>query len=245
MTAVDRYFDVLAERLDLLRRTSSAAIEAAAEACASTLRAKGTIHVFDTGHLVSDEFFTRAGGLAAVVPLRIAMTVDDPHPTRAVDTSAVEATIPELVTAALGRSRLRPGDVLVVASTSGTAALPVELCQRASAHGVTTIALTAIEYSIRLDPRHPSGVRLADVGDIVIDSAAPYGDGMLRLDGLDHPACPFSGIGAVAALWAVEARAIELAAADGMPPTIYPSVNLPNGVELVEGARERYAALGF
>ena len=80
---------------------------------------------------------------------------------------------------------------------------------------------------------------------IVIDSAAPYGDGMLRLDGLDHPACPFSGIGAVAALWAVEARAIELLAADGQPPTVYPSVNLPDGPELVDQARDRYAALGF
>lgn len=244
MTAVDRYFEVLADRLDVLRRTSSPAIEAAAMACATALKGKGVIHIFDTGHLVSDEFFTRAGGLAAIVPFRIAMVVDDPHPVREVDGSAVEATIPELVTAAFARSRLQAGDVLIVGSTSGTAALPVELCQRATDRGLATIALTSIEYSTRLVPRHQSGKRLADVGDIVIDTAAPYGDGLLLLDGLDHPCCPFSGIGAVTALWAVVARTIELVTAEGTAPTIYPSVNLPDGPQLVERARARYADLG-
>lgn len=245
MTAADRYFDVLADRLDLLRRTSGAAIEAAAVACATTLQARGVIHVFDTGHLVSDEFFTRAGGLAAVVPLRISVVVDDPHPVREVDAIAVESTIPDLVTAVFARSRLERGDVLIVASTSGTAALPVELCQRAAERGLTTVALTSIEYSTQLAPRHPSRKRLADVGDIVIDSAAPYGDGLLRMDGVEHPCCPFSGIGAVTALWAVVARAIELVTAHGTAPTVYPSVNLPDGPALVEQARARYADLGF
>jgi uncharacterized phosphosugar-binding protein len=194
---------------------------------------------------VSDEFFTRAGGLAAVVPLRISVAVDDPHPVREVDGPAVEATIPELVTAAIARSRLERGDVLIVASTSGTAVLPVELCQRAKDRGLTTVALTSIEYSTRLAPRHPSGKRLADVGDIVIDSAAPYGDGLLQVDGVEHPCCPFSGIGAVTALWAMVARAIELVAAEGTAPTVYPSVNLPDGPALVERARARYIELGF
>ena len=227
-----------------MRQVSSPAIEAAATACATTLKGKGVIHVFDTGHLVSDEFFTRAGGLAAIVPLRIAMVVDDPHPIRDVDASAVEATVPELVTAAFARSRLRRGDVLIVGSTSGTAALPVELCQRAAAAGLATIALTALEHSTRLAPRHPSGKRLADVGEIVIDTAAPYGDGLLLLEGLEHPCCPFSGIGAVTALWAVVARAIELATAEGTSPTVYPSVNLPDGPQLVERAQARYEKLG-
>jgi uncharacterized phosphosugar-binding protein len=162
-----------------------------------------------------------------------------------VDAAAAEATIPELVTVALARSRVRDGDVLVVGSTSGTAALPVELCRQASARGLRTIALTAVEYSTRLAPRHPSGMRLADVGDVVIDSAAPYGDGMLLLDGLEHPCCPFSGIGDVTALWAVVARAIELVAADGPAPTVYPSVNLPDGPPLLERAQARFRDLGF
>ena len=135
--------------------------------------------------------------------------------------------------------------MLIVASTSGTAALPVELCQRASERGLTTVALTSIEYSTQLAPRHPSGKRLADVGDIVIDSAAPYGDGLLDMDGVAHPCCPFSGIGAATALWAVVARAIELVTADGTAPTVYPSVNLPDGPTLVDRARARYADLGF
>lgn len=244
MTAVDRYFDALADRLALLQARSGPAIEAAAAACATALRSGGVIHVFDTGHLVSNELIIRAGGLAAIVPFRIEMVVDDPHPVREVDMAAAEATTPELVTVALSRSRVRRGDVLVVGSVSGTAPLPVELCRQAAERGLLTIAVTSIEYSTRLVSRHPSGLRLGDVADIVIDNAAPYGDGMLLLDALVHPCCPFSGVGAVTALWAVVARTSELLAADGLPPTVLPSVNLPDGPELLERALARYKDLG-
>ena len=83
--------------------------------------------------------------------------------------------------------------MLIVASTSGTAALPVELCLRAAERGLTSVALT-VDRVLDAARAAPSvRKRLADVGDIVIDSAAPYGDGLLRMDGVEHPCCPFSG----------------------------------------------------
>ena len=193
---------------------------------------------------MSHELINRAGGLAAFVPFRIELVVDDPHPVREVDAAEAAATIPELVTAALASSRTRPGDVLVVGSVSGTAPLPVELCRQARDRGLVTIAVTSIAYSTALEPRHPSGRRLAEVAAIVIDNGAPYGDAALALDGVDHPCCPFSGVGAVAALWAVVARTVEILAADDLAPTVFASINRPDGPELLDEARARYRELG-
>ena len=110
--------------------------------------------------------------------------------------------------------------------------------------GLRTIAVTSVAYSSALAARHPSGLRLAEVADIVIDNGAPYGDATLALDGVEHPCCPFSGVGAVTALWAVVARTIELLAAEDLPPTVFASINLPDGPELLETARARYRELG-
>jgi uncharacterized phosphosugar-binding protein len=244
VTAVDRYFDDLFERLGNLRNRSGHAIETAAQACAASIAEGGVVHVFDTGHLVSHELIDRAGGLAAFVPFRIQLVVDDPHPVRDVDAAAAEGAVPKIVAAALASSRTQPGDVLVLGSVSGTASLPVELCRQARDRGLRTIAVTSVAYSSALAARHPSGLRLAEAADIVIDNGAPYGDATLGLDGVEHPCCPFSGVGAVTALWAVVARTVELLAADDRPPTVFASINLPDGPDLLEKARARYRDLG-
>ncbi len=244
MTAVDLYFEDLVGRIARLRTGSASAIEEAASACARSIGVGGVVHVFDTGHLVSHELINRAGGLAAFAPLRIELAVENPHPSRELDAEAAQAAIPALVEAALASSRVRPGDVLVIGSVSGNAPLPVELCRQARDQEVRTIAVTSLAYSSRLEPRHASGMRLAEVAEIVIDNGAPYGDAALELDGTDHACGPFSGVGAVTALWAVVARTVELLTADGLPPTVFASINLPDGPQLLEEARARYRDLG-
>ena len=48
---------------------------------------------------------------------------------------------------------------------------------------------------------------------------------------------PFSGVGAVTALWAVVARTIELLAAEHLEPTVFASINLPDGPGCLDGPR--------
>jgi uncharacterized phosphosugar-binding protein len=95
------------------------------------------------------------------------------------------------------------------------------------------IAITALTYSRELASEHPSGLHLYEAADLVLDNHAPYGDAMLVVDGLDYPICPVSGMGAVAVLWGVVAGMIEEMLARGLKPTVYPSVNRPNGKALV------------
>ena len=45
--------------------------------------------------------------------------------------------------------------------------------------GHRLVAVTSLEHTARSEPRHPSGKRLAEIADVVLDNGAPYGDVVL------------------------------------------------------------------
>ncbi|MCS7066111.1 MAG: sugar isomerase domain-containing protein [Fimbriimonadales bacterium] len=242
------YFTKLRQQLEELEKRSLRAIEQAAEVCASCLLNGGVVHVYDTGHLVSRELINRAGGLAAFTPFSFDLQVHNPNPYReaqGVGGQTTPETVRAIVRAALDRSRIAPGDVLIIGSVSGKTPFPVELALQARGRGIFTIALTALDYSSRLASEHESGKRLFEVADLVIDNAAPYGDAMMQMEGLEEPFCPASGIGAAAALWAVVAGIIEQMVQAGKPPTVFVSINRPDGQERYKQSIERYKREGY
>jgi uncharacterized phosphosugar-binding protein len=248
MSGLDLYFDTLAERIAALRTDSAPGIREAARACADSLLAGGAVHIYDTGHLVSRELINRAGGLAAFIPLGFSLALENPHAGRqtAGDPRGPSAGVPELVAAALAQSNLRAGDVLIIGTVSGNSPMPVELCLQARKLGVKVIALTAAkEYASKLQSRHPSGKKLYEVADLVLDNHAPFGDAMLAIAGMEHNCCPFSGLGAVITLWALAAELCELMCAGGSPPTVFASINRPDGPELYEASKKRFLEKGY
>ena len=76
-----------------------------------------------------------------------------------------------------------PEDVFVIASNSGVNGSIVGMALAAKEHGHGVIAVTSLEHTARVTPKHPSGERLSEVADVVIDNLAPYGDTTLTLDG--------------------------------------------------------------
>ena len=80
---------------------------------------------------------------------------------------------------------------------------------------------------------------------MVLDNHAPYGDAMLEVEGLDYPVCPASGLGAVAVLWAVVAGIIENMLAQGLKPTVFPSINRPDGKTLVSQVETEARRKGY
>ena len=135
--------------------------------------------------------------------------------------------------------------MLFVGSVSGKTANVVELALQARAHGLTVIALTALAYSSKLASEHPSGKRLYEVADLVLDNHAPYGDALLEVEGLDYPICPASGIGAAVTLWAVVAGIVEEMLRRGLKPTVFPSVNRPDGKTLVSQVEAEARRKGY
>ena len=226
---IEQYFAKLRTRIDEIAAQTEP-FQQAAKICADALANGGMIHVFDSGHLVSHELINRAGGLAAMNRLAFSLNIDHVVKARA------DLPLPEGNTLSYGyikhvfeSNQLRPGDVLFVGSVSGKTANVIEVALQARQHGLYVIAVTALAYSSKLASEHPSGKRLYEVADLVLDNRAPYGDAMLEVEGLDYPICPASGVDAAVIMWAIVAGIVEEMLGRGLKPTVFPSINRPDG----------------
>lgn len=155
--------------LDALGRLDLAPVAAAARELAPRIRAGGLLHVLGAGHsqLLALEGFYRAGGPAWLHPL---------YDQRLSTARGVRVTTYER-SPGLGRELvdgLDEGGALLVVSTSGRNAVPVEAAESAAAAGLLTIAITS---------RAP-GNRLAAAVAHVLDSAVPPGDAVVPVGGV-------------------------------------------------------------
>ena len=85
--------------------------------------------------------------------------------------------------------------MFLIASNSGVNGSIVGVALRAKAEGHPVIAVTSLEHTNAVTPKHPSGQRLSEVADVVIDNRAPYGDTTIEVPG-------GVGVGAVSSLTA-------------------------------------------
>ena len=163
--------------VSLLERFSSSQAEALVAAATQIVDAHRTgkrFLVFGTGHshMVAEEFYSRAGGLAFVTPmLQNELTLTD-HPFKS---TLIERTL-GMASVYFELYHPTAGDVLLIASNSGRNALPVELAKLAKAHGVHVIAFTNLAQSQTIASRHPDGKNLYHYADLVIDNCGAYGD---------------------------------------------------------------------
>ena len=229
-------------RLEALTRDAeSGALEPAIGLLADALRAGGVIHAFGTGHseAFAMEIAGRAGGL--IPTNRIALRDIVLHGDRPVDvlTGSLERE-PWVVDELMATVPVGEHDVFVIASNSGVNGSIVGVALWAKEHGHPVIAVTSLEHTARVQPKHPSGKRLSEVADVVIDNLAPYGDATLELDG-------GIAIGAISSITAAFiAQLLTLGAAqaiadDGETPPMYISANIPGGDEHNSVLEDRYA----
>jgi uncharacterized phosphosugar-binding protein len=240
---IDQYFEKLRALIDEVAAHPEP-IRQAAELCAGALASGGMIHIFDSGHMISSELINRAGGLVAMSSLSFNLNVINPVKARA-DCAPANSLSYGYIEHVFETNQLRAGDVLFVGSVSGKTANVIELALQGRARGLKVIAFTALAYSKQLPSEHPSGKHLYEAADLVLDNYAPYGDAMIALEGLDYPVLPASGMGAAAVMWAVVAGTIDNMLARGLKPTIFPSVNRPDGRRLVSQAEAEALRKGY
>jgi uncharacterized phosphosugar-binding protein len=206
------------------------AIDHAVHLIAGRLMAGGILHVFGTGHarIPMHEMAGRAGGLMPVNLVRISDLAffGDREPADLAD--PLLERDPALAEPLLALAGVASGDVVLMASNSGINGAVVEFATLVHERGVPIVAITSVTHSSSVASRHPSGVKLMDVADIVIDNGAPAGDAALDLgDGVVVGAVSnLAGVVIVQLLTEGIARAYLDA---GESPAVYRSMNLPDG----------------
>ncbi|MCX7299462.1 MAG: SIS domain-containing protein [Rhodobacterales bacterium] len=228
MTALRQtYRNNIVTIIDGIIANQSAALDAARDAVADALRNDGLIHVAGSGHshLLAEEVFYRAGGIAAAQ----AILDEDLMLHRGAERSTLIEREPGQAARVLSHYTVTPGDVVIIASNSGRNAYPIELALLAKEAGATTIALTSLTHAQHITSRHPSGKRLFELTDVVLDNGGAYGDGSLAIPGLAAKMGPTSTIIGVYLLNTVMAEAVALLAAEGIAVDIYQSANTDQG----------------
>jgi uncharacterized phosphosugar-binding protein len=122
---------------------------------------------------------------------------------------------------------VQPADVFVVASNSGGNGSVVELARLVKERGHALVAITSMAHTTAVASRHPSGKRLFEVADVVLDNGAPYGDAVLTTG--EVAVCGLSSITAALLAQMVVAEVVRTMVDAGEVPPVYLSANVPEG----------------
>ncbi|MDP4509490.1 SIS domain-containing protein [Nonomuraea turcica] len=230
--------------LDLAHQVAESQAEPvkhAAGLIVASIRAGGVVNAFGSGHseAIAMEIAGRAGGLVPsnrLTPRDLVLYGGRPP---SVLTAELERD-PAIAHEIYALAPVAPQDVFVLISSSGVNGTVVELATIVKDRGHPLIALTSVKHSSRMTSRHPSGGKLLDLADVVLDNGAPYGDAILDLPGGGSYGAVSTITSALLAQMVVTEAVDELVAMGETPP-IYLSANVTGGDEHNRALESRYA----
>src|SRR5262249_45483556 len=199
LPAAERFFRAALARLQPLLDGQREALDRAAALCTDAIAADGLAHLFGCGHsrMLCEEMTPRQGcfvGWHTIVEL--ALTYHNPI----VGANGLRQSLHLEKTPGYAEQILRnfafgPNDVMVVISTSGIREVIVEMAEGARRRGLKVIGVLSQAHCAQARPAHPSGRKLPDVADLVLDNGAPVGDTLVELEGAPGRTGPFSTLG--------------------------------------------------
>lgn len=220
-----KWIDEAAKLLDYIADTQLDKIAAAAEICAKAIESGGLVHLFGTGHsrIPVEEMFPRYGSFPGFNPIaELSMTfhtqVTGANGQRqAMFIERVEGLAEQI----LANFSFGPDDAMIIYSSGGTTAVPIEMAMGAKQRGLPVIAVTSVAHSGASPSGHSSGSHLLDHADIVIDLGIPVGDSLIEIDGSETRVGPGSTISNIAITNEIKVQTAGLLASRGaLPPVL-------------------------
>lgn len=191
ISGITQYLTAIQDLQRQVVETQAAVLDQIATHMLATVRNGKRIFVFGTGHshMLAEEAFYRAGGLAAAVPIFMTdlMLHENPDLSSRLERTAGIAAI------LLDQYQCQPGEMLFVYSNSGVNHLPVEIAMLARQRGLAVVGICSIAYA-KVAPLSAIGQRLDEVADYVVDNLGVPGDGLVPLEGSDWRVGPSSTI---------------------------------------------------
>ena len=213
--------------IDRLENTQAEVIDKVSALCAERVKNGGLMYFFGTGHshMICEEPFYRAGGLACVYPI----LETDLMLHEGASKSSIYERMPGLGGAIIDHRPLGVGDVLFLISNSGRNAVIVDAAARAKEKGALTVAITSVRHSSSVSSRHPSGKRLFEVCDFVIDNGGIPGDACVTLEGLSQTIAPTSTVIDVSIVNLISIGTAQKLIESGVTPLVFTSANTDKG----------------
>ncbi|MFP4078281.1 MAG: sugar isomerase domain-containing protein [Candidatus Izemoplasmataceae bacterium] len=187
------YFHHIQSLLDTVLKHESTAIEKAVDMLYDATVNKRNIFVFGASHagILSQELTYRAGGMATMNPVHSPGLMLDVKPVTF--TSKMER-LEGFGTLIADKTPIQKDDVIITHSVSGRNTVMIDFVDAAKKRGAKIIALTNLTYSKEVESRHPSGKRLFELADLVIDNHGDKGDAAMKFEGMDQKVAPTSTV---------------------------------------------------
>ncbi len=205
-------------------------IEEAAQLFSKSILQGRMVHVFGSGHsrIMVEEMWPRYGsfpGFNPIVELSLSfhnLVVGANGQRQAMFLENVSGLAPRI----LRNFGLTPEDSALIISSGGCNVVPVEMAEEFQRHKVPVVAIISRTHSEASTPRRADGRRLQDFADIVLDTGAPVGDAMVKIEGLETPVAPGSTVGGCLLVNAVKAETAAILTAAGQPPKVLTASNV-------------------
>lgn len=223
-------------------------IDQAAALFAKTILSGRMVHVFGSGHsrIMTEEMWPRYGsfpGWNPIVELSLSF-----HNLVVGANGQRQAMFLENVSGLAGRILrnydLTTEDSALIISSSGCNVVPIEMAEGFHQRGIKVVAIISREHSDASTSKRADGKKLQDFADIVLDTGAPVGDAMVKIENLDTPVAPGSTVGGCLIVNCIKAEVARLLTEAGQPPKVLSAgavVGAERAVELFESAYDEHA----
>jgi uncharacterized phosphosugar-binding protein len=220
----------------------------AADMFSETILRGQMVHVFGSGHsrILVEEMWPRYGSFPGWNPIvELSLTF---HNLVVGANGQRQAMFLENVSGLAARILrnfdLKDGDTALIISSSGCNVVPVEMAEEFLRRGVKVVSIISATHSEASTSRHRDGKKLQDFADLVLDTGAPVGDAMVKIDGLETPVSPGSTVGGCLLINAIKAEVAQRLTQAGQPPKVLTAgalVGAEKATELFEAAYDEHA----
>lgn len=242
-----KYLEKCRELLAVVEAQSDV-IRQAADWFTATILAGRMVHLFGSGHsrILVEEMWPRYGsfpGFNPIVELSLSFhnLVVGPNGQRQ---AMFLENVSGLAERILRNFDLSERDSALVVSSSGCNVVPIEMAQQFKSGGIKVVAILSRRHSEASRSQHPSGRKLQDFADLVLDTGAPAGDAMVSIEGLETPVSPGSTVGGCLLVNAIKAEVAARLTRAGQPPLVLTAsavVGAEKAAAIFESAYDEHA----
>ncbi len=240
------YYTRTVALLEELCASQGDALAHAADLCAARIAKGGLIFLFGSGHsrMMCEEMTPRQGGFVgfyALVEQALSnhATIVGPNGLRAALHLERCTGYAEKI---LESFRFGPHDAFIIISTSGVRSIIIDMALGAKQRGMPVIGVVSRRHGENSTSDHPSGKKLVDIADIILDNQCPAGDCIIKLDNLDWKTGPTSTVTGGMLMNMLRVEVAERLLARGTTPTILPSHQFVGEVSAEEQLKVFYEA---
>jgi uncharacterized phosphosugar-binding protein len=227
--SAQNYLGIIQWILAEIQSREMKAIRAAARIMAASIRRKGRVYMFGSGHSVIPvlDIFPRYGSFVGFFPLcdpRLMWSnVIGPGGARELLWLERQEGYAKVF---LQSYPLEPRDTMLVFSHGGLNAAPIEVALEAKARGLKVVSVSSHANAAVGRRSHSSGRVLSEIADVAIDNHVPPEDALIDVGQLERVAAG-STVAAVAVAMSLVAETAAVLSKTGKVPPTFVSPNVP------------------